>query len=69
MNGQMKNFSIVESSEKDKLAKNFIKSVNPYRGKPSLGIDLRKLSKYAKEFHKSGNSLSDAEIKKFKLEL
>ncbi len=69
MNGLMKNFNIIESAEKDKLAKDFIKTVNPYCGKPSLGIDLRKLSKYAKESHKSGNSLSEAEIRKFKLEL
>ena len=49
MNGLMKNFSLDECLEKDKTAQEFIQSVNPYRSKPSLGIDLRKLSKYAKQ--------------------
>ncbi len=66
MNGLMKNFNMAESAAKDKFAQDFIKTVNPYREKPSLGIDLRKLAKYARE-NKSTDSLSDSEIQKFKI--
>lgn len=55
MNGLMKNFNVTESAAKDKLAQDFIKTVNPYRSKPSLGIDLRQLAKYAKENHPTGS--------------
>ncbi len=65
MNGLMKNFNIAESSAKDKAAQDFIRAVNPYRAKPSLGIDLRRLSKYAKE---SKQSMSTIEIQKFKMD-
>lgn len=64
MNGLMKNFNVTDSAAKDKIAQDFIKSVNPYRTKPSLGIDLRRLAKYAKE---SRQNLSAAEIQKFKM--
>lgn len=66
MNGLMKNFNVTESAEKDKLAQDFIKTVNPYRPKPSLGIDLRKLAKYAKENNSTG-TISASEIQKFKI--
>lgn len=45
-------FSKEPLDAKDKIAQDFIKEVNPYRKKPSLGIDLRRLSKYAKENNK-----------------
>ena len=64
MNGLMKNFNVTDSAAKDKIAQDFIKAVNPYRTKPSLGIDLRRLAKYAKE---SKQNLSAAEIQKFKM--
>lgn len=64
MNGLMKNFNVIDSAAKDKIAQDFIKAVNPYRTKPSLGIDLRRLAKYAKE---SRQNLSAAEIQKFKM--
>ncbi|MDY4130215.1 MAG: hypothetical protein SOX88_02745 [Treponema sp.] len=64
MNGLMKNFNVSDSAAKDKIAQDFIKAVNPYRTKPSLGIDLRRLAKYAKE---SRQNLSAAEIQKFKM--
>lgn len=67
MNGLMKNFNVAECSAKDKLAQDFIKTVNPYRAKPSLGIDLRQLAKYAKETCKSIGMLTDSEIQKFRL--
>lgn len=68
MNGLMKNFNIDECYAKDKLAQEFIKSVNPYRAKPSLGIDLRQLAKYAKEAGKSGRTISESEILRFKIQ-
>ncbi|MBP5587479.1 MAG: hypothetical protein J6X37_01975 [Treponema sp.] len=67
MNGLMKNFNESELSDKDKLAQEFIKNVNPYRSKPSLGIDLRRLSRYAKENDKSIATLTNAEIQEFKI--
>ena len=67
MNGLMKNFDVEECSKKDKIAQDFIKEVNPYRKKPSLGIDLRRLSKYAKENNKMVNSLSESELQNFKI--
>lgn len=60
----MKNFNVSDSAAKDKIAQDFIKAVNPYRTKPFLGIDLRRLAKYAKE---SRQNLSTAEIQKFKM--
>ena len=61
----MKNFNIVESSNKDKVVQDFIGAVNPYRAKPSLGIDLWKLSKCAKE---SKKAMSPIEIQKIKID-
>ena len=66
MNGLMKNFNIEECSAKDKLAQDFIAIVNPYRPKPALGIDLRKLAKYARENNSKG-TLSALEIQNFKM--
>ena len=65
MNGQMKNFDVKESVAKDKIASDFIEAVNPYRKKPSLGIDLRKLAKYVKETAKSISMLSETEMRQF----
>jgi len=61
----MKNFNIVESSDKDKVSQGFIGAVNPYRAKPFLGIDLRKLSKRAKE---SKKTVSPTEIQETKID-
>jgi len=66
MNGLMKNFNVTDSAAKDKIAQDFIKAVNPYRTKPSLGIDLRRLAKYAKE-NKSTGAFSASELQKFKM--
>ncbi len=68
MNGLMKNFNLAESSAKDKLAQNFIKTVNPYRSKPALHIDLRSLAKYVKETNQSIGKLSESELQKFKID-
>ncbi len=67
MNGLMKNFNVEECFTKDKLAQDFIKSINPYRTKPSLGIDLRSLAKYAKENCNSNSHLSQEELQRFKI--
>ena len=61
----MKNFYVNECSDKDKQAQEFIKAVNPYSAKPSLGIDLRSLAKYAEENNKSIPLMSETELKQF----
>ena len=68
MNGLMKNFNLDDCFEKDKAAQEFIQAVNPYRSKPSLGIDLRKLSKYAKENAKSVLLMTQTELSSFSLD-
>ncbi len=40
--------NVNDCADKDKQAQEFIKAVNPYSTKPSLGIDMRSLAKYAK---------------------
>lgn len=67
MNGLMKNFDVNDCAAKDKVAQDFINTVNPYRSKPSLGIDLRSLAKYAKENNKSIEMMSKDELLKFKM--
>ena len=64
MNGQTMSFDADACAEKDRLAQDFIRTVNPYRAKSSLGIDLRRLAKYAKE---KGSSLSESEIQRFSM--
>ena len=67
MNGLMKNFDVNECLKKDKAVQAFIQDVNPYRSKPSLGIDLRKLSRYAKENAKSVPLMPKSELSQFAL--
>ena len=67
MNGLMKNFNVDESIEKDKLVQEFIKTVNPYTTKPSLGIDLRSLARYAKENNANVSLMSDNQLKQFSI--
>ncbi len=61
----MKNFNVNESAEKDKMAQDFIKTVNPYSTTPSLGIDLRSLAKYAKANNKNITLMSESELQQF----
>ena len=65
MNGLMKNFNIDESAKKDKQVQDFIKTVNPYATKPSLGIDLRSLAKYMKTNGKNATPVPEAILKQF----
>ena len=67
MNGLTMNYSKTECANKDKLVQDFIKQVNPYRAKPSLGIDLRSLSKYAKENNKAVLEMTASELENFAL--
>ena len=67
MNGLMMNFDINECVEKDKIAQEFIEAVNPYRTKPALGLDLRALSKYAKDNKANVPLMTEAELKRFSL--
>ncbi len=67
MNGLMMNFNPDECAEKDRLAQEFIKNVNPYRAKPALGINLRSLAKYAKEKDISVPLMGESELKRFEI--
>lgn len=69
MNGLMKNFNVDECAEKDRQAQEFIKTVNPYTTKPSLGIDLRSLAKYAKENNVNVTLMSKSELQQFALNI
>ena len=65
MNGQMMNYDLEERLEKDRIAQEFIKEINPYQSKPSLGIDLRALTKKIKEENISMAEMSKEEISVF----
>lgn len=65
MNGQMMNYDLEERLEKDRIAQEFIKEINPYQSKPSLGIDLRALTKKIKEENISMAEMSKEEIAVF----
>jgi hypothetical protein len=67
MVGQMMNYDVQERIQKDKIARDFIAQVNPYELKPSLGIDLRALSRYAEEQGISIADMSELEINKFSI--
>lgn len=67
MNGQMKNYNSSEAKEKDTAVQAFIKEINPYKAKPSLGIDLRALSKYVKDTNQSVSALSPEKINSFSI--
>ena len=57
--------NVNDCADKDKQAQEFIKAVNPYSTKPSLGIDLRSLAKYAKANNKSIPLMSETELRQF----
>lgn len=65
MNGQMMNYDLQDRLEKDRIAQDFIKEINPYQTKPSLGIDLRALTKKIKEENISITEMSKEEIAVF----
>lgn len=67
MIGQMMNYNVCNRTEKDKLAQKFIEQVNPYEKKPSLGIDLRALSRYAGDQNTRIIDMNKADIARFKL--
>jgi len=67
MIGLMKNYNSKEAKQKDIAVQAFIKEINPYKAKPSLGIDLRALSKYVKDTNQSVSALSPERINSFSL--
>lgn len=44
----------------------YIKMFNPYESRPSIGIDLVALTRYAKKNGKTVNQLSEGEVQLFK---
>ena len=57
--------NVNDCADKDKQSQEFIKAVNSYSTKPSLGIDLRSLAKYAKANNKSIPLMSETELRQF----
>ena len=57
--------SLTPCLKKDKQVQDFIKTVNPYSTKPSLGIDLRSLAKYMKANGKNSTPVSETVLKQF----
>ncbi len=68
MIGQMMNYNVSDKIEKDKVARDFIREVNPYQFKRSLGIDLRALSHYAARKKVNIIDMDKSEIEQFKIQ-
>lgn len=62
MHGQQMSFK-----EKQQIADDFIKRVNPYVTSKPLEFDLRGYVKYVKEHGLAGNDIPESVIKKFQL--
>ena len=63
MNGQMMKCNTYENR---KRVEKYLKMFNPYESKPSIGIDLVAVSRYAKEHDKKLDELTEHELVIFK---
>ena len=63
MNGQMMKCNTYKNRN---VVDQYIKMFNPYESRPSIGIDLVALTRYAKKNGKTVNQLSDGEVQLFK---
>ena len=52
--------------ENRKVVEQYVKEFNPYESRPSIGIDLLALTRYAKKIGKKANELNESEIMLFK---
>lgn len=52
--------------ENRKTVEQYVEMFNPYESRPSIGIDLVALTRYAKQNGKKANELSEKEISLFK---
>ena len=73
MRGKMKSFKnkrfikMSETNQKQIVAENFIKQVNPYKQVNPLKFDLRGYAQYANEHKLTGLNMPVEVIKKFEL--
>ena len=63
MNGQMTKCNTYSNR---KIVEQYVKKFNPYESRPSIGIDLVALTRYAKENGKVVKELSESEVALFK---
>ena len=63
MTGLMKNCNVYNNR---KIVEEYVKNFNPYESRPSIGIDLLALTRYARENNKKLENLSEQEISQFK---
>lgn len=63
MNGQMMKCNTYSNR---KIVDQYVKMFNPYESRPSIGIDLVALTRYAKNNGKTVKELSENEVALFK---
>ncbi len=63
MNGPMKKCNTARNQS---IVDNYISKFNPYESKPSIGINLVALTRYAKKNGKTAKELSPEEVSLFK---
>ena len=63
MTGQMKSCSVYRNR---KVVEQYNAIMNPYESRPSIGIDLLELTRYAKANNKKPENMSEEEIALFK---
>lgn len=63
MIGQMKNCSVYSNR---KIVEQYIEKMNPYESRPSIGLDLLALTRYAKANNRKLEDMKEHELAKFK---
>ena len=63
MSGQMMNCNTYENHS---TVEQYLKMFNPYETRPSIGIDLVALTRYAKKSNKTLKELSEEEVALFR---
>lgn len=63
MSGQMMKCNTYENR---KMVEQYVEAFSPYESRPSIGIDLVALTRYAKQNGKRTDELSEQEIARFK---
>lgn len=63
MNGQMMKCNTYNNRT---VVDEYVKMFNPYESRPSIGIDLVALTRYAKKNGKTVKQLSESEVELFK---
>ena len=63
MSGQMMKCNTYENR---KTVEQYVEAFSPYESRPSIGIDLVALTRYAKQNGKKADELNEQEIARFK---